>query len=228
MADPTCERTAMDSMLRGLLALLAITVLVVAGCVADEDDGSSPTTGAEESESGSDETDTDDAQRPDEATGELPETLVVARLDDAYDFAGEVPDPSLLPVPEGSVEARWYRAGDVYVVVYDGLAPDVNVCPGNSAQLATGFDYVSNALLADATCEGFRTLIENTAEHGVQICDGRVSYLTLIPSDTVGALFASLEVLEASAGGGGVGLTGSVHVDDPSAAPEVEVSLLAC
>lgn len=158
--------------------------------------------------------------------GALPETPVVASLSEAYDFEGGTPDPAVLPAQPGDVEAHWYRAGDVLAVVYVGLDAAVDACPGNSALLTSGFDYVSNAELPAASCPDFSTLIESTATQGVQICDGRVGYLTLIPADTIGQLFSSVEkpVPEVR----GVGLTGFTVLSDPSSLPEIDLSSLAC
>lgn len=215
----------MNRIYRELLAPLTIALLLVAGCSSDGDVEAEASAGASRAAAEP----TASQSQGGDTGGQLPGTTVVAALGNPYDFAQGTPDPALLPVAEGSVEAKWYRAGDVYVVVYDGLGVDVAACPGNSIQLATGdFDHVSNAPLPQASCEGFGTLIENTADQGVQICGDRVSYLTLIPSETAGVLFASIEAPEEAADGGGVGLTSAVQVEDPSAVPEVAVGLLAC
>ncbi|MEM9516277.1 MAG: hypothetical protein AAGA42_15610 [Actinomycetota bacterium] len=158
--------------------------------------------------------------------GELPDTPVVASLDDAYTFDGGVPDPALLPAEPGTVEVRWYRSGDVLAAVYDGLDADVDACPGNSAQTAEGFIAVSNAALPNGDCPDFPTLIDNTPTQGVQICDGRVGYLTLIPADSVANLFASVEKPEADVGG--VGITGFAQLADPTVLPEITADQLSC
>lgn len=157
---------------------------------------------------------------------DLPDTPVTAVIDQAYAFDGSAPDPDLLPARPGDVTARWYRAGGVLAVVYDGLAVDAPACPGNSAQTTAGFDFVSNAPLPGTSCDGFPTLIESNATQGVQICGDTVSYLTLIPTDFAAVLYASIE--RPVDGVGGVGLTGFVLVEDPSTVPEIIPALLSC
>ena len=147
-------------------------------------------------------------------------------LGDPYDFFGGTPDPALVPAEPGTVEALWYRAGAVYAVVFAGLDAGVAACPGNSVLTAGGFEFVSNAELPNASCPDFPTLIESNAGQGVQLCDGQVGYLTLIPSDTTGTLFASVEA--PGPGGGGAGITSSVDVPDPSALPEIDPAVIAC
>ena len=158
--------------------------------------------------------------------GDLPETPVIAPIEQAYAFDGTAPDPALLPAQPGEVTARWYRSGAVYAVVYDGLAADAPACPGNSAQTTAGFDFVSNAAVPGMSCDGFSTLIESTDAQGVQICGDRVSYLTLIPADHVAVLYSSIE--RPTDGGGGVGVTGFVLVEDPTILPEIDPASLRC
>lgn len=157
----------------------------------------------------------------------LPDTPVTATLGNGYDFQGSpTSDPALLPAPEGSVEARWYRAGDVYAVIYAGLDPATEACPGNSALTQSGFDFVSNAELPNAACPGFPTRIDSDATRGVQICGDQVGYLTLIPSDTVAQVFASVEAPDDAVGG--YGITAPALIDDPSAVPEIDPASLSC
>ena len=87
-------------------------------------------------------------------------------------------------------------------------------------------DFVSNAELPNAACPDFPTLIESSDTQGVQICDGRVGYLTLIPADTAGQLFASIEKPDPTVSG--VGVTGAVVLSDASQLPEVDPAALAC
>ena len=156
---------------------------------------------------------------------DLPDTPATAPIDQAYSFDGSAPDPDLLPAQPGEVTARWYRAGAVLAVVYDGLVPDAPACPGNSAQTTAGFDFVSNAALPGMSCDDFPTLIESDASQGVQLCGTTVSYLTLIPSDYAAVLYSSIE---RPVDGGGVGVTGFVLVEDLTTLPEIDPSLLSC
>jgi hypothetical protein len=145
---------------------------------------------------------------------------------DAYDFQGGAPDPALLPAQPGDVEAHWYRAGGVLAVVYVGLDVSVDACPGNSALVGGTFDFVSNAEMPNGSCPDFRTRIENSATQGVQVCDGQVSYLTLIPADTVGQVFASIEKPVPDVQG--VGLASAAVLTDPTQLPEIDPTQLVC
>jgi hypothetical protein len=158
----------------------------------------------------------------------LPDTPITAVLEQAYAFDQTQPDPADLPAQPGEVTAMWYRAGATLAVVYDGLDPMVATCPGNSAQTTAGFDFVSNAALPNGSCDSFPTLIESNATQGVQLCGDRVAYLTLIPVDYAAVLYSSIETELDGVSGGGVGITGAVLLDDPTALPDVDPSLLAC
>jgi hypothetical protein len=147
-------------------------------------------------------------------------------LNQAYTFQQGIPDAEKLPAPVGAVEARWYRTPDVFAVVYRGLDAGVDACPGNSVLTVDGFEFVSNAPLPAGACDDFPTLIDNSADQGVMICDGLVGYLTLIPSDTVGTFFASIEKPDPDVQG--VGLTSAVDIPDPAAVPEIDPAVLSC
>lgn len=157
---------------------------------------------------------------------ELPDTPAVASFDQAYTFQQGIPDPETLPAQVGTVEARWYRTADVFAVVYAGLDADVDACPGNSAFTGATFEFISNAPLPAGVCDDFPTLIENTDTQGVKICNGVVGYLTVIPSDTVGTFFASIEKPDPDVVG--VGLTSMVEIADPASVPEIDPAALSC
>jgi hypothetical protein len=150
----------------------------------------------------------------------------VATLNTVYSFDGGEIDFAQLPALPDEVEAHWYSSGDVLAVVFVGLSADVDACPGNSINTATGFEFVSNAPLPNGACDDFPTLIENSADQGVQICDDRVGYLSLIPTGVPGTLFASIEKPDPDVTG--VGITGSVDMPDPSVLPEISHDQLAC
>lgn len=154
----------------------------------------------------------------------LPDTPVFAVLEQAYSFDQGAVSADDLPAQVGEVTARWYRAGAVFAVVYDGLSPQAPACPGNSAQTQAGFDFVSNSPLPGVECD-FPTLIESDENQGIQLCGDRVAYLTLIPSTYVSVLWSSVE---RQIGDGGVGVTGAVLVEDPSLAPEIDPATLSC
>ena len=163
---------------------------------------------------------------PEPAPAALPDTPAVVVFEQYYDFQQGIPDVAKLPAAPGTVEARWYRTADGYAVVYAGLDAAVDACPGNSALTANGFEFVSNAPLPNGACDTFPTLIENTDAQGVRTCNGVVAYLTLIPAETTGTFFASIEKPDPDVIG--VGLTTAVEISDPSILPEVDAAALSC
>jgi hypothetical protein len=129
------------------------------------------------------------------------------------------PTEDELPVPIGSVEAHWYRSGGVYVVAFAGLDLEEAgpVCPGSSIQTDAGFEHVTNAPTEEGACEGAPNLAASGA--GVRTCGPLVLYITEIPEDTEGALYASVERYEDN--GRIIGVTGVVDAD-MSAAPGID------
>jgi hypothetical protein len=154
--------------------------------------------------------------------GELVASKLKAPLSGAYKIKPNgsrvPPREKELPVPIGSVEAHWYRSGGVYVVAFAGLDLDETgpLCPGSSIQTDAGFEHVTNAPTKGQACEGARDLASPTA--GVRTCGPLVLYITEIPEDTKGDLFASVEQYERR--GQIVGVTGVVTANR-SAAPEI-------
>ena len=124
-----------------------------------------------------------------------------------------------LPVAIGSVDARWYRSGGFYVIAFGGLNLDETgpVCPGSSVQTDAGFEHVTNSPTRGRACEGAPNLASSDA--GVRTCGPLVLYVTEIPEDTEGDLFASVERYENN--GRIIGVTGVVEAD-MSAAPEID------
>ena len=72
----------------------------------------------------------------------------------------------------------------------------------------------------------YQTRIENSSTQGVQICGDQVGYLTVIPSDTVAQVFASVEAPDDAVGG--YGITAPALIDDPSVVPEIDPASLSC
>jgi len=221
---------------RSLLVLLVLLALAAAVAACGGDDGDQPEAddGATEPGPGQEEQDEqstmeDDDDAGGEAGGEaLPDTPVTASLSRAGDFSGGEPDLADLPVQPDEVEAHWYRAGDTYAVVYVGLDPGVDACPGNSIMLSDGsFDFVSNAELPDAACPEFPTRIDNSPTQGVLVCNGVVSYRTLIPTDQIGTLFAGVEA-QGDEPGSGSGVYSQAPITDPTDAPEIDPAVLSC
>jgi hypothetical protein len=124
-----------------------------------------------------------------------------------------------LPVPIGSVEAHWYRSAGVYVIAFGGLDLEEAgpVCPGSSIQTDAGFEHVTNSPTEEGACEGATNIAGPDA--GVRTCGPLVLYITDIPEDSDGDLYASVERYEDN--GRIVGVTGVVAADMPSA-PEID------
>jgi hypothetical protein len=117
------------------------------------------------------------------------------------------------------VEANWYRSAGVYVIAFGGLdlAETGPLCPGTSVQTGAGFEHVTNSPTEEGACEG----AENLAgpEAGVRTCGPLLLYISEIPENTEGDLFASLEVYQED--GTIIGVTGVAEAD-MSAAPEID------
>jgi hypothetical protein len=154
---------------------------------------------------------------------EMPASQLKASLSGAYkvkpDGSRVPPRQEELPVPLDTVEAHWYRSGGMYVVAFRGLDLDESgpVCPGSSAQTDSGFEHVTNSPTEDRACEGAQNIAGLDA--GVRICGPLVLYITEIPENTEGDLFASVE--RYAKRGRIVGVTGVVAAD-MSAAPEID------
>ena len=209
------------------VALLLIPMLM-AGLLfaACGDDGDTPPveTPADSADGGADQMGDDTADEADDAGDDdftLPESELAAPLDQTYDTSGAAVTDDALPVPSGSVIARRYQAGGLYVVYYDGLDIAVTgpLCPGNSIGTATGFEFVSNAPTGEGACSTATTLVP--APTGVRLCGDDVLYLTAIPVETEGTLFGTIERFREDSSI--IGLT-SQTVADSAAAPEVDLS----
>ena len=202
------------------IALLLIAVLTAGLLIAScgDDDDTTPV------ETPADSTDGVDDQADDAGNGgdfTLPDSELTAPLDQTYDTSGAPVTDDTLPVPSGSVIARWYQSDGLYVVYYDGLDIAVTgpLCPGNSIGTATGFEFVSNAPTGEGACSTATTLVP--APTGVRLCGDNVLYLTAIPGETEGTLFGSVEQFRADSSI--IGLTSQVAADS-AAATEIDLS----
>ena len=123
------------------------------------------------------------------------EELVWSEINES--FVGAPAQPySASPIVEGEVKVYFNNGTDgTIVAVYHGagLADPTGLCPGNSL-FAGGFDFVSNAPAAEGACDGFPTDVGS-----VRVCTSNVwLYNTMIPNDSVGDLYGSLETLTAT------------------------------
>ena len=156
--------------------------------------------------------------------GALPETPLVATLDQGYKAVGgqqQSFEESELPVPPGTVLAHWYRSGDRYLAVYVGVPADRGaLCPGNSIQVGSSFEKISNAPAAPDACAGALQI----ASQEVQTCGDLLVYVSEIPVEKQGTLYASIERYE---GDTITGVTGSAATD-AGEVPEVDLTDLGC
>ena len=220
-------------------ALLLVAVLMAgvmfAACGDDDDNGENavPATAESPADDGDaddggvpdDDGDVDDGDAPDD-NGEfsLPESGLAAPLIDTYDTATPdvAPPDADLPVPSGSVIARWYQENGLYVVYYDGLDLAVSgpLCPGNSIQTPSGaFDSVTNAPTGEGACSTATTVLQPPA--GVQLCGDDVLYVTAIRVTSEGTLYGTIERFRGDSTI--IGLTSQVTAD-AAAAPEIDLS----
>jgi len=157
------------------------------------------------------------------AAAALPTTRLQAQILDGYKFGAEggVAGDEDLPFVLGSITADVFSANGFYVIVYEGLDLEATgpLCPGNSIATASGFEFVSNSPTPGATCVGAPTVLD-----GIMVCSGLVSYMTPIPSDLAGSLFASVEIYTGT--GTNLGASGGVEVAGD--APEIDLGLLDC
>lgn len=130
--------------------------------------------------------------------------------------------------PEGSVEAHWYHWDGHYVVLYRGFdaSSGAPICAGNSIfdPAVGGWVNISNAPhdgTVDEICDGVPKLADPPA--GVSACGSLLYYLTEIPTETVGTLFGTLEIVE---GGAAEGQTSEAE-SDLASTPEFEPGLAA-
>jgi hypothetical protein len=198
-----------------LLTLLAVVLLAACGGDSDEPGATAPGTDAAETE----------PAETHVATA-LPETPLTAKLESSYRVENgsiTTPDEADLPVPPGSVEARWYKSGDRWVVAYVGVPEDSGpICPGNSILVGTSYEDVSNSPVEEGVSCGSATLAEEPA--GVQRCGSNLVYVTEIAATKEGTLTASVEQYDGAVILGVAGVTSS----DFGAVPQVELIQLGC
>ena len=127
--------------------------------------------------------------------------------------------------PAGSVEAHWYQWDGLYVVLYRGFDASSGepICAGNSIlDPAAGFVNISDSphegTVAEI-CDGVPKLAD--APSGVYACGSLLYYLTEIPTETVGTLFGTLEIVKAGVGEGQT----SQAESDVASTPEFEPGL---
>ena len=196
------------------MALLLLGVLAP-GSISATDDGASPAAVS--------------AQPSHPARGSDPLPLDRAFR---FDADGLVPlaDDVPLPVPSGTVTARWYSFRGWAVVVFEGLdaASAAQLCVGVSAvDPATGllghvtYDTASGTACDDA---GAGPVPRASGATGVRTCAEDVAFISTIPEENGGPLFATL--LAFPGDGTGIGVTG--RWEPPGPLPEIDASRVDC
>lgn len=199
-----------------MLANWSVCLLVAAACGGngESDAGGEPADTTEETTTEAEPTTSEEA----------PAEPLIATLQQGYKVEGGANvafENSELPVPPGKVRARWYRSGGKFVVVYTGVPASAKaLCPGNSLESGGSFSDISNSPVEPGACKGASKL----ASTKVQTCGGRLVYVTEIPADSTGTLYASIERYE---GKSITGVTGPISIS-AGEAPEVELSELGC
>ena len=130
--------------------------------------------------------------------------------------------------PPESVEAHWYQWDNQYIVLYRGFdaSDGTPICAGNSAQEASGFNYITNSPhngTVEEICDGVPKVAEEPV--GVYSCGALLYYITEIPTSVGANLFGTLELVPdgpASAAG-----HTSFAPTDISVTPEFEPGLPA-
>ena len=127
--------------------------------------------------------------------------------------------------PDGSVEAHWYQWNGRYVVLYRGFNASRGepICAGNSILKEGGqFENISNSphegTVAEI-CDGVPKLAD--APSGVYACGALLYYLTEIPTEIVGKVFGTLEIVKSGLSGG----QSSNAETDLASTPEFEPGL---
>jgi hypothetical protein len=129
--------------------------------------------------------------------------------------------------PAESVEAPWYQWDGLYVVLYRGFNASSGepIFADNSIlDPVDGFVNISNSPHAgtvDEICDGVPKLAD--APSGVYACGALLYYLTEIPTETVGPLFGTLEIVNADVGDG----QSSIAETYIASTPEFEPGLAA-
>ena len=224
---------------RHLLGVSAVLVLMAAGCSSSSgDDGSTTTTAGEAATTTTVAVTTTTAATTttaDTTTTTAP-TTTTTKASSAAPVAATPIVGILAPYSaggadlfsEGSVEAHWYQWDNHYVVLYRGFdaSSDTPICAGNSIfdPAVGGWVNISNAPhegTVDEICDGVPKLADPPA--GVSACGSLLYYVTEIPTETVGTLFGTLEIVM---GGAAEGQTSQAE-SDIATTPEFEPGLAA-
>jgi pimeloyl-ACP methyl ester carboxylesterase len=170
-----------------------------------------------------------------EGNAEAEPLLVSATLDTVYGFDGgnslPVGDRSKLPIVPGGVTGHWYTYEGWYVVVFEGIDPATLApsCIGTSVlNVGTGqVEHPSNGPTSPGGCDdGGATAMRLAAPTaGVRTCGGTLSFVTEIPADISGTVYAAITAFLGD--GTGAGVSGRLNVTAGSL-PPIENGLIDC
>jgi pimeloyl-ACP methyl ester carboxylesterase len=159
----------------------------------------------------------------------------VAPLDQAYRFDAGGPLPlqgrAELPVEPGSIVAHWYTFRGWDVVLFEGLDLGASgpLCVGTSVLNAAThqLEHLSSSPTAAGACDsaGAGQVVLVSADRGVRACGAVVSYITGIPAETTGVLYASLTAFRGD--GTGVGISSRLQTTK-GPIRELDASTLRC
>jgi hypothetical protein len=159
----------------------------------------------------------------------FPDTALAVRLTQGYASGGAAYDPAKLGnIQPGDPIAFWYAGTSTYVIVYGflDLTRTGPLCPGNSIKTGSGFEHVSNAPSVSGACSGEEATLAKPPL-GVRMCpilaNTGFAFVTAIPLDAKGTLYASLE--HAQPDGSIVGLTGAIATGATAA---VDLDAMGC
>ena len=224
--------------IRVVLGASLALVLIAAGCGSSSDDSSTTST-AGEAATTTTAAETTTTTTAATTTTTAPTTTTTAALTTTTTEGSDtaVPATPIVGVlsaygpggesmfPAGSVEAHWYQWDGLYVVLYRGFNTLLGdpICAGNSILEMDGqFEYICNSphegTVAEI-CDGVPKLAD--APSGVYSCGALLYYLTEIPTETVGTLFGTLEIVRGGVGDG----QSSIAESDIASTPEFEPGL---
>lgn len=159
----------------------------------------------------------------------------VAPLAQVYEFdaggALSIEDRTELPVAPGSVVARWYTFRGWDVVLFEGLDLERSgpLCLGTSVLDATTrqLEHLANSPSAEGACDsaGAGQVVIAPADRGVRACGDEVAFITGIPAETTGVLYASLMTFRGD--GTGVGISSRFETTTGPMG-ELDASSLSC
>ena len=159
----------------------------------------------------------------------------VAPLNEAYRFDadGALPleDRAELPVAPGSVDAHWYTFRGWEVVLFESLDLGTSgpLCVGTSVLNAATHqvEHLSSSPTSAGACDpaGAGQVVLAPAGRGVRACGDEVAFITGIPAETTGVLYASLTTFRAD--GTGVGISSRLETTT-GPIDELDTSNLSC